>query len=52
MEILMYRNKVWIGLGFTRDLVDPIKFGSAIRTRSGLLSKVIPRGSDPEKGLL
>ncbi len=40
------RLLVRIGLAFTRDLTDPIPFGSAIRTGSALLSKVAPFGSD------
>ena len=35
---------VWIGLAFTRDLTDPIRFGSAIRTRLGLVLKIVPVG--------
>ena len=40
---------VQIGLAFTRDLTDPIPFGSAIRTSSGSLLEIVPFGSDPMK---
>ena len=40
---------VWvqIGLPFTLDLLDPYRYGSAIRTSLGSLSKVYPFGSVP-----
>ena len=38
-----------IGLAITQGLTDPNPFGSAIRTQTGSLSKVIPFGSDPKK---
>ena len=36
-------------VAFTRDLTDPIPFGSAIRTQTGSLLKMIVFGSDPKK---
>ena len=38
---------VRISLGFTRDLVDPIRIGSAIWYQMGPLMKVIPYGTVP-----
>ena len=40
---------VWVQIGFlfTLDLLDPYRYGSAICTSLGLLSKVYPFGSFP-----
>ena len=38
---------VWINLVFTRDLVDPVWFGSAIWYQMGPLMKVILYGTVP-----
>ena len=40
---------VRIGLAFTRVLVDPNQFGSAIRTSLGAVMKVQQFGSHPKK---
>ena len=38
---------VWISLAFTRDMVDPVRIGSAIWYQMSPLMTVIPQGTVP-----